>query len=182
MQMTTAATLGSVEATSTVPITTTGRKSGPARSLFLMGSGVIVLALAAFTLFVALPERSGPTAGASAPASGPAPETAQPAGLTIQGPGDITVLNMTYEAGETSGWHSHRGVHAVAILSGELVVTDANCVRTTYGPGNPYIGGQHLHLIRNETDGPVPMVVTYLNPTATSQAAHVVTTPPTCAG
>ncbi len=181
MQMSTAATLASLEATRTVAITTPDRRSGPAKPLLLMGAGVIVVALAALSLFVAWPERSG-AAATAAPALVDAPGTAEPPGLTIQGPGDITVLNMTYEAGETSGWHSHRGVHAVAILSGELAVYDTNCVRTTYGPGNAYIGGQQLHLIRNETGGPVPMVVTYLNPTTTSQAAHVVTTPPACAG
>lgn len=183
MHASTAATLASQEATTPSPTSTstaTGGRSGPAKALFLMGAGVTVLALAAFTYFLAVPEGKGPPATPAAATAGPAP--AAGAGLTIQGPGDVTVLTVTYEAGETSGWHSHRGIHAVAVLEGELVVYDANCFRTTYGPGNPYIGGQQLHLIRNETAAPVPMVVTYLNPVTTAQSPAVTTTPPSCAG
>lgn len=173
MQTSTAATQARGQAITTTPTVWRPSRTKP---MLLMALGVTVLSVATLTLFVALPEEHRPAPGPASPPAAPA------AGLTIQGPGDITVLNMTYEPGETTGWHAHRGIHAVAILAGELAVYDAGCVRTTYGPDNPYIGGQQLHLIRNETGAPVPMVVTYLNPVTASQPAHVITTPPACAG
>jgi len=153
--------------------TAIARRPGAGSPLLLLGAGLVTMALAVVSIF-AWPERQAVVEVAPA---------AAPAGLTISGPGDITVLNMTYDAGESSGWHAHRGIHAVAALSGELTVYDTACNRTTYGPDNPYIGGQQVHLIRNETGAPVPMLVTYLNPL---QPAHTVpppiATPPPCAG
>jgi quercetin dioxygenase-like cupin family protein len=84
--------------------------------------------------------------------------------VTVAGPDAVTVVNQVYDPGEDSGWHMHPGIHAVAILSGALTVYDEQCRPETYTPGHPYVGGQHLHLVRNETDEPVAMVVTYLNP------------------
>ena len=160
-----------------VATATVERRPFPARSLLLLGAGLLTMALAVVSVS-AWPDRQA-AVGTQAPAA-PGPQTA---GLTISGPGDITVLNMTYAAGESSGWHAHRGIHAVAVLAGELAVYDTSCNRTSYGPDNPYIGGQQLHLIRNETGAAVPMVVTYLNPL---QPAEVVpppiATPPACAG
>lgn len=155
---------------------TSSRQPVPARPLLLIGAGVLVMALAAVSL-LAWPDG---TAAPVVPAA--VATTTEAAGLTIQGPGDITVLNLTYEAGESSGWHAHRGIHAVGILSGELAVYETNCARTTYGPDNPYIGGQQLHLIRNETGAAVPMVVTYLNPVQPGRPTPTPTTPPACAG
>ncbi|MDQ4097310.1 MAG: hypothetical protein M3144_05515, partial [Actinomycetota bacterium] len=94
-----------------------------------------------------------------------------PGAITIGGSGDITVLNTTYEPGQSSGWHTHRGIHAVAIVSGEITVYDQNCIRRAYGPNEPYIGGQYLHLIRNEGTQPAAMVVTYMNPAQPTVAA-----------
>ncbi|MFP5319352.1 MAG: hypothetical protein ACLGI2_13805 [Acidimicrobiia bacterium] len=170
MQTSTAATWapGTTTASSRPPV--------PARPLLLIGSGVLAMALALVSL-LAWPDRT------VAPALPPAAATpTEPAGLTIHGPGDVTVLNLAYEAGESSGWHAHRGIHAVAILSGELAVYDTACNRTSYGPDNPYIGGQALHLIRNETGAAVPMVVTYLNPAQPGPPPAPIATPPACAG
>lgn len=173
MQTSTAATW--VSGTTTA---VSSRRDVPARPLLFIGAGVLTMALAVVSL-LAWPDRT------TAPVESPAAPMAAAAtgGLTIQGPGDITVLNMAYEAGESSGWHAHRGIHAVAILAGELAVYDTACNRTTYGPDNPYIGGQQLHLIRNETGGQVPMVVTYLNSLSAAQSAPPAqTSPPVCAG
>ena len=169
-------------ATDLAPITTTTTLGVPERrhgggrpALALMGAGLAALALAAMTL---IPASEDPNGAGPAPVAAPATVAG---GLTIHGPGDITVLTMTYEAGQSSGWHAHHGIHAVAILSGALAVYDASCNRTTYGPDNPYIGGQQLHLINNETDAAVSMIVTYLNPVQPSAPARITTTTPACA-
>lgn len=146
-----------------------------ASAFVLMGAGVVALALATAAV-VNLDRKS--------PAPPTASETAAAAtGVTAQSEGDITVLNLVYEAGQSSGWHSHRGIHAVAILSGSLTVIDEHCVVTVHGPDNPYIGGQRPHLIRNDNDAPVPMVVTYVNPAqpSTAHRAEVPGATPACA-
>lgn len=83
---------------------------------------------------------------------------------TVAGPVDVVMLPVTYEPGESTGWHSHVGLHAVAVTAGRLTIYDSNCEPTTYSPGQPFVGGNDVHLARNETDQPVQMVVTYIVP------------------
>lgn len=128
-----------------------------------MAAGLATVGLAIGILVTAQGggEQRAPQPPAAEAAAVPA---AAPSGLTIQSTGDISVLNMTYEPGQSSGWHTHRGIHAVALVAGEVTVYDQNCVAHTYGPNEPYIGGQQLHLLRNEGAEPAVMVVTYMNP------------------
>lgn len=83
--------------------------------------------------------------------------------ITVDGAGGVSVVNQVYEPGQESAWHAHSGIHAVAVLTGTLTVYDADCRAQTYGRDRPYIGGQELHLVRNETAEPVEMVVTYVS-------------------
>jgi quercetin dioxygenase-like cupin family protein len=86
---------------------------------------------------------------------------------------DVSVVTQVYEPGQESGWHSHAGIHAVAVISGVLTVYDSECRPQTFEPGRPYVGGQQPHLVRNETGAPVVMTVTYLNPSApTTSTRH----------
>lgn len=98
-------------------------------------------------------------------AARPGPSGAVPGPLSAPAirPGDVTVVNQVYEPGETSPWHTHPGVHAVAILAGALTVYDDECRAQVFEPGRPYIGGQELHQVRNEAKTPVVMVVTYVS-------------------
>jgi len=68
-----------------------------------------------------------------------------------------------YVPGQTSGWYTHAGLHAVAVLAGELTIYDGECRPHRVVAGEPYVGGRDLHLARNETSERVDMVVTYLN-------------------
>lgn len=112
---------------------------------------------------VAFDQMGGSNAGGrteSPAVAAPAPEISS---LSL---GDISVLAQVYQPGEDSGWHRHAGVHAVTILSGTLTVYDDQCRRQTFGPGEPYIGGQFTHLAVNETTVPVEMSTTYVSPPA----------------
>ena len=100
---------------------------------------------------------------AAAGGGGRTEAAAEPGALLLRGPGDVSVVTSAYESGQSSGWHAHQGIHAVAVLSGELTVYDRACRPQRVVPGEPYVGGQELHLVRNETPGTVDMVVTYLN-------------------
>jgi len=95
----------------------------------------------------------------------PAGAPADPMAITLSAR-DVSVVTQVYEPGEDSGWHAHSGIHAVAVSSGSLTVYDSQCRAQTFGPGQPYVGGQDLHLVRNGTAAPVEMAVTYLSPSA----------------
>lgn len=152
-------------------------RSRQSSALGLIVAGLAVLALAGGLLATVPHPRKPPSAAPSAAPASPTSATSD--GLTIQSPGDITVLNMTYAPGQSSGWHHHRGIHAVAVISGELTVYDQDCVAHTYGAGDAYIGGQLPHLVRNEGTEPATMVVTYFNPTGPTPAT-VAPSPPPC--
>jgi len=139
-----------------------------------MVGGVMVLVLAATlvtagrsTVLPATPALSGPVV--------------EPTAIPVAAR-DISVVTQVYDPGQESGWHAHSGIHAVAVLSGVLTVYGADCVAQTFEPGRPYVGGQDVHLVRNETDAPVVMSVTYLNPTTGGAPTRHVPTPPGCPG
>jgi quercetin dioxygenase-like cupin family protein len=151
------ATLTPVEATS--PDTTPDSAPAPVRPrrsvlpLLGMGSGLAFLAVTATLV-----------AGLARPTTPPAPAApAQPAAISVAAR-DISVVSQVYAPGEASGWHAHSGIHAVTVLSGVLTVYDAQCRPQTFEPGRPYVGGQDLHLVRNDGGAPVEMAVTYLSP------------------
>ena len=140
-----------------------GRPRGP---VVTMVSGVLVVALAAVLLVRA--------------SDGPKPAAAvDPAAITLS-VRDVSVVTQVYGAGEDSGWHSHPGIHAVAVISGALTVYDSQCRRETFEPGRPYVGGQEPHLVRNESDAPVTLAVTFLNPSTPSGSTERLAPPAGC--
>lgn len=147
------------------------RRSGLAAPVLAMVSGVVVLLFAA-TLVL---DRQGPAPTVSPGASA---VTADPSSITLSAR-DISVVTQVYGAGEDSGWHSHSGIHAVTVLSGVLTVYDGQCRPQTFEPGRPYVGGQEIHLVRNETAAPVEMAVTYLSP-STGGPTHRLQAPAGC--
>jgi len=74
----------------------------------------------------------------------------------------VGTASVTYVPGHSSGWHVHPGVHSVVVLSGTLTIYDEHCVRTDYGPGETYLGGNAPHLARNETTAELDVVTTYV--------------------
>jgi quercetin dioxygenase-like cupin family protein len=82
--------------------------------------------------------------------------------VRTDGPVELSVQPMSYAPGQSSGWHTHPGLHLVSILSGKLTVYGPDCQPQTFGPGQPYLGGDRPHVARNETDAPLEMAVTYV--------------------
>ena len=104
------------------------------------------IALAAHSAPV--PRHDGPQPAAVAPPPAPLP--------------NVGTASETYEPGHTSGWHVHPGVHSVVVLSGTLTIYDERCVRTDYGPGETYLGGNAPHLARNERADDLNVAITYV--------------------
>lgn len=151
----------------------TRRRSSLAGPVLAMVSGVAALAFAT-TLVL---DRQGP-APAAAPSTA-AGVTADPSAITLSAR-DVSVVTQVYGPGEDSGWHAHSGIHAVAVLSGTLTVYDGQCRPQTFEPGRPYVGGQDVHLVRNETAAPVEMAVTYLSPSTGGGSTQRLPAPTGC--
>jgi quercetin dioxygenase-like cupin family protein len=141
-----------------------------------MAAGLLVVGLAATVLLGALSRNDG----TSAPAPVAIPMAADPLALTLSAR-DVSIVHQVYEPGETSGWHSHSGIHAVAVLSGVLTVYNGQCKAQTFEAGQPYVGGQQVHLVRNESAEPVVMSVTYLNPARGGESTRQIPAPRGCA-
>jgi quercetin dioxygenase-like cupin family protein len=115
--------------------------------------------------------------GLAATALGTAHPAASDAALQAS---QVTVTTGSYEAGHSSGWHVHPGLHSVVVLTGALTFYDERCERHHVGPGEAYLGGDRAHLVRNETPDPSTFVVTYARPPAALDAGTIVPPPTGC--
>lgn len=52
-------------------------------------------------------------------------------------PTDVRVARVDIAPGGRSGWHHHPGIVIVAVKTGSVTVTHADCSSMTYGPGHP---------------------------------------------
>ncbi|MEP6639802.1 MAG: hypothetical protein ABJC39_10675 [Chloroflexota bacterium] len=70
----------------------------------------------------------------------------------------------------SSGWHAHPGVVLVTVVSGSLVVYEADCSSTTYATGSAFTeSGHDAGLVRNESTTDEAVVdVTYIVPAETA--------------
>jgi quercetin dioxygenase-like cupin family protein len=167
-----------VDFRSTAPVTRPEpqwRRGVPLRArrlspLLLMAVGVALFSVAALVL---VPRLVSASRGPGTATSGPAPAPAS-SGVAIGGPSDVAAQRASYAPGQSSGWHSHTGLHAVVVLSGTLTIVDGECRSQTYGPGASYVGGREVHLALNDTASPLEMAVTYLFPAGVSHTGfHV---------
>lgn len=126
-------------------------------------TGVAKARYAVATMLAGLAIVAGATAFAAA-------SVAQPGGLHRSSPGagaeaapigaDVSVTELTYPSGHSSGWHAHPGVHSIVVLSGTLTMYDEACGRQEYGAGDSYLGGSRAHLARNEAPEELRVIVT----------------------
>ena len=163
------------EATTTLPTPSAAARGHGVAPIAAMAAGLLVVGLAATVLLSTLNAGGGTTA----PVPVATPAAADPGVLTLSAR-DVSIVHQVYEPGTASGWHSHSGIHAVAILSGVLTVYDGQCQAQTFHAGRPYIGGQELHLVRNESAEPVVRSVTYLSPASGGEPTQTLPAPSGC--
>lgn len=125
------------------------RAWGTAVLMALIGG---VGALAAVVVGVGGPSPDRPPIVASAPA--------RPVAADLPA---VFVVDNSYAPGQSSGWHMHRGVHAVVVLAGTLTIYDADCDRRDYEVGQTYLGGAEPHLARNEASHTLEFVSTHVS-------------------
>jgi len=70
-----------------------------------------------------------------------------------KGPVDIVVLDVSFAALASAGWHNHPGPVFVVVKTGTLSVWTASCEKHTYGPGTSFFepGPESSLLVKNES-------------------------------
>lgn len=82
--------------------------------------------------------------------------------LTTDGPSNIAFQEFALAAGGHNGWHSHPGLVAVTVLSGEIEWYDANCHPTVYKAGDSWTEGSHTHYFRNIGTGTAQLTAVFI--------------------
>jgi len=72
------------------------------------------------------------------------------------GDSDLYIQSNTWQPGGTTGWHSHPGHSLIIVTSGTLTnyeSTDRHCAPHVYTAPATFVdeGGDHVHMVRNET-------------------------------
>lgn len=83
--------------------------------------------------------------------------------LKTKGTSDVYVTRNAIAVGGHSGWHTHPGPSLILVTAGEITAYDGDdpsCTPTRYRAGEGFVdqGGDHVHLLRNETDAPAETV------------------------
>jgi hypothetical protein len=142
------------------------RRRLPTAPLLAAAGGLLVAALAAGSLLANRARNDTIPAAPIAAASDTFP--------------DVGVSEGTYEAGHSSGWHVHPGLHSVVVLEGTLTIYDAACARHQFRAGETYLGGDHPHVARNDEPEPLRFAVTYVFSRSSDQGPGHAVPPPAC--
>ena len=85
-------------------------------------------------------------------------------------PLDVAVQTIVFAAGGHSGWHRHPGPVFVLVTQGQVSFYDSDdptCTPTVVSASQGYLDtGEHVHILRNETQNEARVVATYLAPPA----------------
>jgi quercetin dioxygenase-like cupin family protein len=81
---------------------------------------------------------------------------------------DVSVSTLTLAPGGTTGWHRHPGVVLIAVSAGTGTHYSADCSSRTYSAGDAFVesGEEPAAVVRNETDQPFVITVTFIVPNA----------------
>ena len=89
--------------------------------------------------------------------------------IRTHGTSDLFVQDNTWDAGGTTGWHTHPGASLIIVTKGTVTAYDGNdpkCTPHVYNVGDTFVdeGGGHVHLIRNETASEAKTIAVQLVP------------------
>lgn len=89
--------------------------------------------------------------------------------VDTKGLSELYVVKNTFAPGSTSGWHTHPGPSLISVLQGSITAyagDDPNCTPRVYTAPASFLdeGGEHVHLLRNETGAPAVTVAVQLVP------------------
>ena len=89
-----------------------------------------------------------------------------------KGPSEVRTLDAEWQPGGTTGWHTHPGHVLIMVTEGTLTYylgDDSTCTPHYYHAGEGFVdhGGDHAHVVRNETDSPAKVKAVIVMPVGT---------------
>jgi quercetin dioxygenase-like cupin family protein len=89
----------------------------------------------------------------------------------LQSP-EIVTQQATFAPGATSGWHTHPGYLTATVVSGQVVRYATDCSSETFTAGQSfYETGTHTFVVKNTSDSPAVVMVTFAVPGGTPTTA-----------
>jgi quercetin dioxygenase-like cupin family protein len=94
--------------------------------------------------------------------------------LKTKGASDVYVQSNVWEAGGSTGWHTHPGGSLIIVTAGTVTAyegNDPNCKPHVYASGAGFVdpGGDHVHLLRNEGTVEAQTIAVQLIPAGTTR-------------
>ena len=91
-----------------------------------------------------------------------------------KGPSDLFIQNNVWQPGGSTGWHTHPGRSLIIVTEGtvtEYMSDDPECKPHIYTQGMGFVdhGGDHIHLIRNESTVQASTIALQLIPQGTER-------------
>jgi len=95
-----------------------------------------------------------------------------------QGSSDLYVQSNVWQPRGSTDWHTHPGHSLIIVTAGTVTGYEGNdpdCKPHVYTEGMGFVdpGGEHIHILRNETDAVAKTVAVQLIPAATNVHIHV---------
>jgi len=88
-----------------------------------------------------------------------------------RGSSDLYVQSNVWQPGGSTGWHTHPGHSLIIVTAGAVTGYEGNdpdCKPHVYTQGMGFVdrGGDHVHMLRNETDAVAKTIAVQLVPAA----------------
>ncbi len=94
---------------------------------------------------------------------------------------DVATAHLTFQPGDSTGWHKHPGPTVVTITTGQLTLTGRRCRSRTFEAGDTFVEkGPRRHMAVNTGETTTETIVTFFMPEG-AEALAIPATPPRCA-
>jgi quercetin dioxygenase-like cupin family protein len=102
-----------------------------------------------------------------------------------KGNSDLYVQSNVWAPGGTSGWHTHPGHSLITVTAGTVTAyegDDPTCTPKLYTVGMTFVdpGGDHVHVLRNETAAEARTITVQLIPAGALRRIDAVVGNPSC--
>jgi quercetin dioxygenase-like cupin family protein len=95
-----------------------------------------------------------------------------------EGSSDLYVEQNVLEPRGSTGWHTHPGHSMIIVTMGTVTAYEGNdraCTPHVYKQGMTFVdpGGEHVHILRNESDSPAQTIAVQLVPAGSTRRIDV---------
>jgi quercetin dioxygenase-like cupin family protein len=85
--------------------------------------------------------------------------------VKIKGPVDVATIQVNFQPGGTTGWHSHPGATFVQVLSGTITAVKSDCSGQNFSAGQGFFEQPNaVHEAVDNTADPAVTIVTFIVP------------------